>query len=158
MAAIVVLDTNVIVALIDAHDTWHSRAVALRDILEEVGAEVVYFDCVINEAVGVMGRRAEEQKRADQFQRLVERLTDLVPESSVTWIAGAAQRLFREIMNLCSRHEGALNFHDALIALACQEIGTPFIVSFDADFDRIAWLTRMSDSARLRNLRESSKN
>ncbi len=157
MAVIVALDTNVIVALVDARDTWHARAVALRDVLQEVGAELVYFDCVINEAVGVLGRRAEEQKRADQFERLLTNLTELIPESRITWIAGAAQRLFQEIVKLCSTHGGALNFHDALIALACQQVGIPFIASFDADFDKITWLLRLSDSTGIEKVRELSK-
>jgi predicted nucleic acid-binding protein len=35
---------------------------------------------------------------------------------------------------------GALNFNDALIALACREREIPTIASFDADFDQITWL------------------
>ena len=62
----VAIDTNIVVALVDAHDKWHHRAIALRDALVEVGAELVYFDCVVNETIGVIGRRTEEQKRSDQ--------------------------------------------------------------------------------------------
>jgi predicted nucleic acid-binding protein len=38
---------------------------------------------------------------------------------------------------------GKLNFHDALIALSCRELGIGVITSFDEDFDDIAWLRRM---------------
>lgn len=40
--------------------------------------------------------------------------------------------------------EGALNFNDALIALACRERNIPAIASFDSDFDTIEWLQRLS--------------
>ena len=39
---------------------------------------------------------------------------------------------------------GALNFNDAIIALACRERGIPAIASFDADFDPIPWLRRLA--------------
>jgi len=38
---------------------------------------------------------------------------------------------------------GALNFHDALIALTCRERKIADIASFDADFDQVTWLRRL---------------
>jgi len=46
-------------------------------------------------------------------------------------------------MALVRTHGGELNFHDALIALACQEFGIKHIASFDGDFDRVAWLKHL---------------
>jgi hypothetical protein len=40
-------------------------------------------------------------------------------------------------------------FHDALIALACQELGVRLLVSFDPDFDHIPWLTRIQNVAQI---------
>jgi predicted nucleic acid-binding protein len=153
MTPTVAIDTNVIVALVDRHDTWHEGAVRLRDALLDVGAELVYFDCVINEAIGVIGRRAQEQKRSDQFEHLLDGLTRLVPEPRITWIADTGQRLFQEVVALCRTHLGALNFHDALIALACQELDIRFIASFDRDFDQVAWLARLADPVGVQKLR-----
>lgn len=147
MTTIVSIDTNVIVALVDAHDKWHQSAIALRDALLNAGTQLVYFDCAINEAIGVIGRRAEEQKRSDQFEHLLDGLTQLVPESSITWISSTGQRLFKEVVNLCRSSQGTLNFHDALMALVCQELDIKFIVSFDSDFDQVTWLTRIADPA-----------
>jgi predicted nucleic acid-binding protein len=39
---------------------------------------------------------------------------------------------------------GELNFHDALIALACRDRDIPAIASFDADFYQVPWLRRLS--------------
>lgn len=146
------IDTNAVVALVDAQDKWHARAVALRDALLAAQAQLVYYDCVINEAIGVIGRRAEEQRRSDQFGRLLDGLLTIVPEPGITWIAASAQHLFPSIVDLCRQHQGRVNFHDALMALASQELGISVIVSFDGDFDRIGWLHRISEPAQVTDL------
>jgi predicted nucleic acid-binding protein len=73
------------------------------------------------------------------------------------WIQGifvATQRLFREVVSLCRSHQGRLNFHDSLMALACQELDIRFIVSFDPDFDALNWLTRLAEPGGAQVLRE----
>jgi len=42
--------------------------------------------------------------------------------------------------------------YDALMALACQELGVSAIVSFDGDFDHVAWLRRISDANQVQGL------
>jgi len=145
----VALDTNVVVALADDRDTWHSTAVAIRDALLKPQIQLIYFDCVFNETLGVIGRRTAEQKRPEQFDHLLDGLTALIPPQSLTWIASAAQRLFHEIMRLCRESHGTLNFHDALIALTCQELEVRFLVSFDPDFDTMLWITRIYNTAQI---------
>jgi len=145
----VALDTNGVVALVDDRDTWHSTAVAIRDALLKPQIQLIYFDCVFNETLGVIGRRTAEQKRPEQFDHLLDGLTALIPSQSLTWIAGVAQRLFDEIVRLCRESYGTLNFHDALIALTCQELGVRFLVSFDPDFDNMPWITRIYDTAQI---------
>lgn len=104
MTTTVCIDTNVVVALTDAHDKWHDRAIALRDALLAAQTPLVYFDCVINEAIGVIGRRAEEQRRTDQFAPLLDGLLTIVPEPSITWLTASTQRLFR----LSSRYAASI--------------------------------------------------
>lgn len=65
MQMLIAIDANVLVALTDKRDKWHRHAVLLRDALVAAGAELVYFDCVVNETISVIGRRAEEQRRSD---------------------------------------------------------------------------------------------
>ncbi len=148
----VALDTNIVVALVDDHDKWHTTAVAIRDALIGAQAQLVYFDCVLNESIGVIGRRTAEQKRPEQFDRLIDELTIIMPASNITWVGGAAQQWLDEILNLCRANHGALNFHDALIALACQVLGVRFLASFDLDFDHIPWLTRIHRAAQIATL------
>jgi len=143
MKTSVILDTNVLVALIDDRDKWHATAVAVRNVLFSAGIQLVFFDCVLNEAISVIGRRTEEQNRSDQFDRCLDILLSEVPEKNITWISGEAQRLFQSIIRLCRNMQGTFNFHDALIALACQELGISLVASFDQDWEKISWIKRI---------------
>jgi len=151
MTTTVIVDANVLVALADARDKWHDTAVALRDALLTAGVQLGFFDCVINESIGVIGRRAEEQRRSHEFAHLLDELMVLVPEQCITWISSSAQRLYGEVVRLCRSHHGKLNFNDALMALASQELGIGAIVSYDGDFDEVAWLTRIAAPAQIAN-------
>ena len=64
----VIIDTNIFVALIDEKDKWHMQARIISNVLKEKKSELIFFDCVINEAVTVMGRRLEGyQRKAGQL-------------------------------------------------------------------------------------------
>jgi predicted nucleic acid-binding protein len=145
--AIAVIDTNVLVGLLDEHDKWHDTAIAIRDALAGVGAELVYFDCVLNEAISVLARRTAEQRRPDQFTALLDQLAKLIPVGDIAWASGEIQRLYDQVLGLVRNSAGKLNFHDALIALICREQGIPVLISFDRDFDQIDWLIRVDSAA-----------
>jgi predicted nucleic acid-binding protein len=75
---------------------------------------------------------------------LLDRLNAQVPSDAITWILPDVPHLYPEVLDLIRSSSGALNFNDALIALACRERGVPAIASFDADFDQVAWLQRLA--------------
>lgn len=52
------------------------------------------------------------------------------------------QRLYAKIIALSKQFSGKLNFHDALIALKCQELQLEALLSFDSDFDAPPWIKR----------------
>ncbi len=111
--ATVVIDTNVLVGLLDAQDKWHDVAVALRDELNKAQVELVYFDCVINETISVLARRTFEQKRPEQLEALLDQLESFIPASDITWASGETRRLYAEVVSLVRASSGKLNFHDA---------------------------------------------
>ena len=121
--AIVAIDANVLVGVLDERDKWHGTAVAIRDALNEADAELVYFDCVLNETISVLARRTREQGRPEQFDALLDQLARLIPVSDITWISGEIQRLYDQVVGLVRSSSGELNFHDALMALICREQG-----------------------------------
>jgi len=143
----VVLDTNVLVALVDSRDKWYIQARAILDALEAYDAHVMYLDCVLNETISVLARRSEEQKRVGEFAALLQAALRQAPETSIIWASLEMYRLYSEIVALVKQTQGALNFHDALIALLCREWEVTLLLSFDKDFDSIPWLTRIETAS-----------
>jgi predicted nucleic acid-binding protein len=139
-----VIDTNVLVAISDSQDKWHKKALILLDMLKIQGVRIIYFDCVLSETVSVMARRAEEQKRSNQFPALLDNLLQNIPLENITWISLEIQKMYSDVMKLIRDHFGILNFNDSLIALSCRDLNIGAIVSFDRDFDQISWLQRIS--------------
>jgi predicted nucleic acid-binding protein len=156
MTITIAIDTNVMVALVDENDTWHQRAVAIREAMRSSATRIVYFDCVINETIAVIGRRVEEQKRSAQFEVLLDKLMSLAPVNAITWTSPDVQRLFGETVSICREHQGRLNFHDALMALICNELGVTHVLSFDRDFDEVTSLTRLADVTSIERLRSQA--
>jgi predicted nucleic acid-binding protein len=140
----VAIDSSVLVGLLVPNDLWHTQAVALWEAIKAAGHVGVYFDCVAAESVSVAARRLHEKSLSTKVEALLDRLNDQVTSDAITWILPDVPRLYPEVLDLIRSSSGALNFNDALIALACQERGIPAIASFDADFDGIPWLRRLA--------------
>ena len=119
------------------------KAVTLLHGLRGKEAKAVYLDCVLNEVISVLGRRFEERGRTNEFSAVLKKLKNLVPNRVITWVYPRVPEFYNEILNLIEEYKGKLNFHDALIALAAREMAIEGIVSFDSDFDEIAWLKRL---------------
>ncbi|MBU0511634.1 MAG: type II toxin-antitoxin system VapC family toxin [Chloroflexi bacterium] len=140
----VAVDSSMLVGLINPLDHWRARAMALHDALVSAGYELVYFDCVAAETVSVVARRLHEKNRSEEVNRMLDRLTIQVPTDTICWILPDVPQLYARALKLMRSSSGALNFNDALIALACRERDIPAIASFDADFDQVPWLHRLS--------------
>lgn len=140
----VAVDSSVLVGLIDPRDLWRDQALILRDTLLATDAELFYFDCVVTESISAIARRLHEKGRMAEVEALLDRLNDQVPDDIITWILPDVPVLYPEVLDLIRSSSGALNFNDALIALACRERRIPSIASFDAGFDQVAWLRRLA--------------
>ncbi len=140
----IVIDSSVLVGLLVPNDLWHTQAVALWNAIKTAGHTGLFLDCVAAEAISVAARRLHEKKRSSEIKPLLDRLDAQVPDDTITWILPDVPRLYPEVLALIRSSSGALNFNDALIALACRERGIPAIASFDADFDQITWLRRLA--------------
>jgi len=139
-----VVDANVLVAMIDSKDKWHGKAGRLLEALEAEDLLAAYLDCVFNETVSVMARRAEEQKRSRELPGLLKALFEKIPLEKITRISLEVPRMFSQVIGLVEESGGVLNFNDSLMALFCREADIGVVVSFDKDFDEIPWLTRIS--------------
>lgn len=139
----VAVDACVLVALLNPRDVWHAQAKALIDALDPAGHAALNFDCAVAEAVSVLARRLREHGRGGEVPSLLEQLNTHIPREMITWILPDVPRLYTSVLDLVRATDGELNFHDALLALACRERGIPMIATFDADFDRVDWLKRV---------------
>jgi predicted nucleic acid-binding protein len=140
----IAIDSSVLVALLVPNDAWHSQAVSLWEAVKAAGGIGVFFDCVAAEAVSAAVRRLHEKGLIAKVQALLDHLNAQLPLDSITWILPDVPRLYPQVLDLIRTSSGELNFNDALIALACRERGIPTIASFDADFDQVTWLKRLS--------------
>jgi predicted nucleic acid-binding protein len=140
----IVVDSSVLVGLLDPNDVWHTQAVTLWETIKAAGHNAVYFDCVAAESIGVIMRRLHEKGRTTDIEAVLDRMQTQVPSTLITWILPDVPRLYHEVLRLIRGSLGALNFNDALIALACQQRGIPAIASFDPDFDQVPWLHRLA--------------
>ncbi len=140
----IVVDTSVLVGLVNPRDLWRGQALGLRDRLLSTGADMIYFDCVVAETVSAATRRLREKNRVADITAMLDQLSAQVLVETITWIMPDIPRLYPAVLDLVRSFSGELNFNDALIALACRERGIDAIASFDADFDRVTWLRRLA--------------
>lgn len=150
----VAVDSSILVALLDPRDLWRTKALRLHDALLDTNCTLAYFDCVATEAISAAARRLHEKGRAAEAPDLLDRLSNQVPQNTLIWILPDVPRLYPQALDLIRSSSGELNFNDALIALACRERGIPAIASFDADFDQVIWLKRVSTPVDVASLHE----
>lgn len=79
-----VLDTSFVVALTDAADVWHSRAVAVQQALPVHRG--VFVDVVVNETTAVLGRRLEQKGRSREHRAVLESLLQRIPVAGIVWL------------------------------------------------------------------------
>jgi predicted nucleic acid-binding protein len=138
-----ILDSSFLVALIDEKDKWRNTAVLIQKALKKKKARLVYLDCAVNEMISVIARRLEEKGRSQEFTLALQKMEQAIPAKRITWMYPEVRRLYLEILIVIKKHEGKLNFHDALMVLAAREMDIPHIVSFDQDFDEVEGIERI---------------
>jgi predicted nucleic acid-binding protein len=146
----VILDSSYLVALVDEKDRWHQQAASVHEALKARRARAVYFDCVMNETLSVLGKRLEQRRQSDDFGDVLAKVQQLVPMEQITWLYPDIKRWYTTLLAVMEVHQGRLNFHDALIVTAAKEMKLTRIVSFDADYDEIDELHRIKAASDLR--------
>jgi predicted nucleic acid-binding protein len=143
------LDTSFVLGLIDDQDLWHSQAHQLQGALEAAPLQTYIFDCVLAEVVSALARRTHEKRRSSGYPALFGRLRARFPAKTITWLYLDLPTQFDEVLALVEDSAGELNFNDALIAISCRKRAISFIASFDADFDSVDYLKRLSQPSDL---------
>lgn len=153
----VCLDASYLVSLFDATDLWHSRAREIDSLLRQNQVRVAYVDCVFNELFTVLARRCRERNVPEAFPALVDQVVQAVPDSAITWLYPRLPGWYSRCLGMMRHTLGRLNFHDALIVVAVQELGLSALVSFDAGFDQVPAVRRLGTPEAVEEwLRENS--
>ncbi len=142
----VCLDANYLVALFDQRDRWHPEAARIHTVLREHGASTITPDCVMNEVLTVFARRCRERGSPEVFVKLADALLQAVPVEVITWLYPHVAQWFAGCVAVMRETAATLNFHDALLCVAADELGYQAIVSFDEGFDQLAGIRRLGSA------------
>ncbi len=141
----VVLDANVIVALLYAADSQHQRAEELVNRLEGQGDSVVLLDFLVFEALSVLCRRSTERKTSPpDLQAAVAAMRAWFSGAEVRFMARETERLAAEILEVVGESGGALNSNDALLVVLEREGSIERLASFDGGFDAVEGFSRIA--------------
>src|SRR3990167_7675463 len=135
------LDTNFLISVLDPRDIHHNRAVKILGILPSTDSRNVFLsDTVFNETLTVLARRGLNQKNPHNFSEWSEKFRLILPEYPILCLYDTLPKGYKKIIDLMTKFEGRLSFHDCLIALFLKEVQNVRLVSFDEEFHKVGWL------------------
>ncbi len=135
----VVLDANVIVALLYADDSLHQRAVDLTTRLENEGHSLVLVDFLVFEALSVLCRRAAQRKTAPpDLAAAVATMRTWFDNGEVRFLAHEAEQLANSVLDIVTSSQGVLNANDALLIALQHEGAIDTLATFDKGFENVA--------------------
>ena len=134
----IIVDTNVLVALLDSKDVHHKNAVRLAQRLEKEGKQILLMDCILVELYSVIARRSRE--RGYDFSQIFPQIIEIEEMYDVIMAYDYRARLHTKVLNLILLSGGALNYHDGLIGLVMKRKRIRKIATFDRDFATIEWV------------------
>ncbi|MER3445312.1 MAG: hypothetical protein C4291_00085 [Candidatus Dadabacteria bacterium] len=134
----IVIDTNIVVALLDIKDVHHNNALKLIKRLENEEKDLSLMDCILNEVYTVLARRSAERKT--RFAKIVGKIKGELESFEIIRAYPLVGKLHNSIVELMIKTDGRLNYHDALVSIAMKENTIEEIATFDKDFKEIDWL------------------
>lgn len=145
MSVRVLVDTSFLVAQLDERDVHHQTAKALHELFRKREVAYIYLDCVLNEAVTVLARRALERKV--DLKPVIKRLRKEIPTEMLDWTGPELPRLWERALDTLEMYKGGLSFNDCLLVLVSQEGSIEWIASFDHNFDQVSGVKRVGTIA-----------
>jgi predicted nucleic acid-binding protein len=124
-------DTSFFVGLVDSRDQWHSRAAKLANSLPK---EILVSDFVVAESVTIIGSRGGGRAPLALYEYFRDSCE----------IEFVDPELLASSMQAHLRYDGRLSLADCVSLTLMGRRGLSHIVSFDADFDRVKGLNRIS--------------
>lgn len=137
----IILDTNVLVSIIDENDKWFSTTLKILSKFS-LKANFVILDIVINEAINVLAKRFESKNQTDNFIIALSKI-EAIYFNKILWISENIREYKSSILYLLKTHKGILNFNDSFIVSYMQNNNIYNIFSYDKDFDLISSIKRI---------------
>lgn len=141
----IIVDTSVLLAIVDKKDKWNSVAEGIFDKFEEMDIEFYIFDCVANELISVIGKRLNEAKREKEYKEIVNKALEYIKLEKLFPVYDLVIPKYNEIIDTIIKSEGKFNFHDALIMTSAKYYGIKYIASFDEDFNKVKGIIMIKD-------------
>lgn len=129
-------DTSFLIALANRNDKHHEEARALekRIAADEFG-EMVMAEYVAAEVCSVLLGRCGHSEAVRFMESLLA-----APSIHLVASSPAFRHLMREF---AAQSAGKLSLVDCAVVHAARQAGTPFVASFDTDFDGVAGIKRV---------------
>ena len=141
----VVLDANVIVALLYVNDSQHQRAVELSERLEAEGHHLVLVDILVFEALSVLCRRASQRKTAPpELATAIATMRSWFDGGEVRFLAHEFERCAGAVLDIVTASAGLLNANDALLVALQREGVIDSLATFDRGFGTVADFSAIS--------------
>jgi len=145
MSVRILVDTSFLVAQLDERDVHHQTAKALHELFRKREVAYIYLDCVVNEAVTVLARRALERKIDPR--PIIRRLRKEIHTEMLDWTGPELPRLWERTLDTLETYKGRLSFNDCLLVIVSQEGGIEWLASFDQSFDQVSGIKRIGTTA-----------
>lgn len=151
MISRVLVDSSFLIAQLDERDVHHKAAKSIHELFSEQGVSYLYLDCMVNETITVLARRARERK-VDPAP-IIRRVRQEFSSERLTWTGPELPRLWAQALDILEEYRGQLSLHDCLIVLIAREEAVPWVASFDRGFDQVEGLRRIGTAEAFRALR-----
>lgn len=143
----IVLDANVLIAILDHDDKWHELTLRIEKELNHLDKiRYIITDICVNEAVNVICKRFESKDKSDHIPEFIDRLEILFPDKKIEWISDFSSRYYHNILKRIKAYSGLLNYNDCFLIEYMIDHGIEYIFSYDRDFDRIEEINRVGSA------------
>lgn len=143
MMADVVLDANVLVALLYDGDVHHRKAESLIDRLEADGNDIVMLDVLVFEAISVLCRRARERRTSPpDLTKALDAVAAWFEAGHVRAVAEQLTPWVGEVLDVVRETDGLLNVNDAFVVVLARHRLIDGLATFDTGFDAVVDLRR----------------
>ncbi|HEX4336197.1 MAG TPA: type II toxin-antitoxin system VapC family toxin [Polyangiaceae bacterium] len=141
----VVIDADVLVALLDENDSLSAQATALLARLDADGHVPVVLDVLLGEAVSVLCRRAAERKaNPPDLARALDQARSWLERGEVAFVGRDQERLLGAMLDVVKETGGKVNVNDALLVVLQREGSIGDVASFDKKLDTAVGFRRVS--------------